>query len=481
MYRVVLLMLIPGILFLTGCDSNSQKNKPHDAASEKQISTPEKQTKPSYSKKTYKVGPRPSDPICTDLNGDGANDIAVALKKQALSVLVNKGNGDLSTPVLYETMPHNISLTKADIDNDGDMDLIPLTERRVGPVFLNDGKGNFKKTDIEIMGLPFSWHIEAADLNNDNLPDLVISGIQTPKVMVLMNKGDLTFEKGIYDLFSALDLDIDKRLSTRERRMSGSAPAHGSSSFSASHLSGNATKMHRSEMEVSNQFIRKTIIHKDTENRTKICPSKRLRLSKALRHLPNGIKDFVLTDINGDGHVDMILPSYIMNAVYTGINDGKGNFEFFETCIQGQEIIHNTLSSVALLKNKGKKLPDVAISSENHSQIYIFENRQGKLFYQKTIETGVGLPLVRIASADLNQDGLSDIIGTFSAPIPKDNKSSVLIWFNKDGDFVPGNKMKSDGYGAYIDVCSLDDGPPTIIISNLHEESITLLKPSENQ
>ena len=93
MYRVVLLMLIPGILFLTGCDSNSQKNKPHVAASKKQISTPEKQTEPSYSKKTYKVGPRPSDPICTDLNGDGANDIAVALKKQALSVLFNKGNG----------------------------------------------------------------------------------------------------------------------------------------------------------------------------------------------------------------------------------------------------------------------------------------------------------------------------------------------------------------------------------------------------
>ena len=88
---------------------------------------------------------------------------------------------------------------------------------------------------------------------------------------------------------------------------------------------------------------------------------------------------------------------------------------------------------------------------------------------------------MRIASTDLNQDGLSDIIGTFGAPIPEDNKSLVLIWFNKDGDFIPGNKMKSDGYGAYIDVCSLDDGPPTIIISNLHEESITLLKPSENQ
>lgn len=471
MYRLSFIIFVVVISLVSGCgpDNSEKKIAPKESVKASVTKHHEEPIKSAHNNFVdYHVGPRPSDPVCADLNGDGANDIAVALKKQALSVLFNNGSGVFSDPAQYETLAHNTSLISTDIDQDGDMDLIPLTEMRVGPIFLNDGKGNFTKHDINIIGLPFSWHIDAADLNNDHLPDLIVSALQTPRIMILINKGDLTFSKYIYDLSSDSTFNrLPGRMSFQGKRKGpGAAWPHGLGS-------ANAT---RAGMNQGQQVIKATV-HPDPAKKISDTERIRLRRAQGQGQMPNGIKDFVMADVNGDGSVDILMPSYLMNAIYTGVNDGHGKFEFFETYVKEGEVFHNSLSSIALIKSPKKKLPDVAVSSESNSAIYVFQNQGGKLVYKETIDTGIRLPVVRIASADFDADGWSDIIAVFAAPLPRSNKSTVRIWYNKNGHFEPGPEMTSNGYGAYVDVCRLGGDVPDIIVSNLHEETITVLRP----
>jgi hypothetical protein len=411
------------LVFLSACMTTQAEKKSDTVSSFAEVADTQK-----YFPKNYHVGPRPTDTICADFNGDGYPDIATSLKKQSLAVLLNDQKGNFHEPAIYDTFPHNTSLAAADIDGDGDIDLIPLTETMLGPVFLNDGKGNFTRHDINVKVPAMSWHVESADLDNDHLPDFIITSLHKPVVTIVKNKGNLNFETQTLNLIS--DLDTEKV--EKEPRESGEAGID------------------------------------------------RLRFRKRIRALDNAIKDFVVTDINGDSFKDIILPSYLMNVLYVLVNDGKGHFDIsavkFET--RKKHDIEYAFSSVAVLNYPDRRLPDIAVANETDGVIYIFGNDNGSLSLKETVDTNSPL-LLRIRSDDMNGDGLPDLVATFAAPIPQDSKSSVQVWLNSRKGFVPGDILKSDGFGAYISTCRIS-GPanPALVISNIHEETLTVLSPT---
>lgn len=450
-----------------------------------------------YTMKNYHIGARPTDPVCADLNSDGFNDIAVALKKQALAVLLNNRSGGFAAPATYATFPHNTSLTAADIDGDGDLDLIPLTELKVGPVFLNDGRGTFSRHDLDIQALLYSWHIESHDLNGDALPDLVITSLQKPFISLVMNRGGLQFATHRINLMPGIEEprhrpdataspDTTPAVGATDRKVIGKekSPAEAVKKPGAEKPASPNREDLRSVPPSEEVITLSPDQLKQMEDASpgsgKYIPgSQKWRYARRIKALDNGFKDAVITDMNGDGHPDILSPSYVFDSIFFGMNNGKGEFDFVSVPVEPElpYELGYALSSIAVLRYPDRKLPDVAVSSERDGNIYLFENREGTLIQKGRLETRRKVP-VRIVSDDLNGDSLPDIVVAFAAELPVEKRSMIQVWLNSREGFFLKETLQSEGQGIYLDTCRFSpEEHPSIIISNVHEESLTIFSP----
>jgi hypothetical protein len=163
-----------------------------------------------------------------DVNGDGTIDAVFSGWRNADAdpcpnrVLLNDGQGRFteSGQVFDEALRHSHGLALGDIDRDGDLDLVLVTQHApfarlylndgkgrftagrtlgtsgvekvavadldgdgsldiflacIGPdeVWLNDGRGNFGDSQLRL-GTEWSWEVAVGDINNDGLPDLFV-------------------------------------------------------------------------------------------------------------------------------------------------------------------------------------------------------------------------------------------------------------------------------------------------------------------
>ena len=115
-----------------------------------------------------------------DLNGDGFPDLVLAKGRHwplIDRVLLNDGHGRFpKAHNLGDVADRSYSVTLADIDRDGDLDVVvgndaPDPKR----VYANDGKGNFNL--LSTFGRP-EWPTRlatVADVNRDGLPDILVA------------------------------------------------------------------------------------------------------------------------------------------------------------------------------------------------------------------------------------------------------------------------------------------------------------------
>ncbi len=129
-----------------------------------------------------------------DIDNDGDEDVLITGKNTQLitSLFTNDGNGIFSevigTP--FDSV-YRSTVEFADIDNDNDLDVIisgvsslTISSQKITKLYSNDGSGNF----AEVFGTPFEHisrgDIEFSDIDNDGDLDVFISGSNDSFIMV---------------------------------------------------------------------------------------------------------------------------------------------------------------------------------------------------------------------------------------------------------------------------------------------------------
>ena len=139
-----------------------------------------------------------------DFNGDRYADLVVVNggsfpDPSNVSVLLNNGDGTFASEVLYEVGIGAFSVAVGDLDGDGDTDLavvniVGFPEPGNVSVLLNNGDGTFAEDELYGVGQdPRS--VAIADLDGDGDADLVVANLRDSddSVSVLLNNGDGTF------------------------------------------------------------------------------------------------------------------------------------------------------------------------------------------------------------------------------------------------------------------------------------------------
>jgi len=131
-----------------------------------------------------------------DFNGDGFTDLAAAgIPYQPTTIYLNNGSGYLArNNTIADTTLYTYSLTAADVDNDGNSDLIEgngnTAGNRMNRILINHGNGTFRL--VQSFGDMDTMSISAADINNDGYVDIIEGNYQQPW-KVYANNGSGTF------------------------------------------------------------------------------------------------------------------------------------------------------------------------------------------------------------------------------------------------------------------------------------------------
>lgn len=339
----------------------------------------------------------PARAVAGDINGDGYLDVALASRSSAtpynLAWLENtNGEGDFGPINLIGTMSETYRINLADLDNDGDLDVLGAT------VYLDiiswyenlDGLGNFGPRNILSNTADGANDVTAADIDGDGDIDVIsasdFSGLAWYEN--LDGQGDFGSQKIINNIIT------------------------GSRSVFAADLDGDG------DIDILGNGVQPAQLFW-MENMDGLGNFGTMNIILEMGDYANSI---FVGDIDKDGDLDVITASPYINEVAWYENlDGLGNF--------GTKIvITNTLSKpfavyVADLDNDGDN--DILATSVDAfgGEVVWFENLDGlgSFSTKNSIDSNLVFPR-DVYAADIDNDGDMDVLIA-------DQNSNTISWY----------------------------------------------------
>jgi hypothetical protein len=158
----------------------------------------------------FLVGDAPKDVALSDLNGDGKLDIVTANQlTDDVSVLLGDGAGRFGLATSFSAGFAPTSVAVGDINGDGKLDIV-TTNPQIGAVstLLGDGTGNFD-LPTQISAGPGPFGVELGDINGDGRLDIVVANPPARgfgnAVVALVNFGGGSFAFQQVPVTDALD------------------------------------------------------------------------------------------------------------------------------------------------------------------------------------------------------------------------------------------------------------------------------------
>jgi len=151
--------------------------------------------------------PQPTIPFngtfAGDLNHDGYPDLVTTSSYgnstgETLSVFVNKGNSTFTGPTNYLNAGNCYDVMIADMDLDGNQDLVAATNQGVA-LLRGKGDGTFGSPSSIESTNDVTW-VAVADVNSDGIPDLVVAhslNAVPTRIEVLLGNGEGSFDTSV--------------------------------------------------------------------------------------------------------------------------------------------------------------------------------------------------------------------------------------------------------------------------------------------
>lgn len=327
--------------------------------------------------RNYPSGEYPIAAVVQDFNNDGVSDIVSANgNDQNISVFLGNPDGTFGQANTFSVGAGAAEVASADLNGDGNADLVVTDDIQSAYVVLGNGDGTFgRSSTISLHGSPLG--IAIADLNGDGILDLAIAlfGPFRPPggdVAILLGVGDGSFASPVfYDLSDhsavrlvAIDLNHDGKLDLAVAVQRGAGLAV---------LLGNGDGT----------------------------------FQPAVFSQPGDSNDIAAADFNGDGNVDLALVATFDTQVRVVLGNGDGTFQPPTT--YSSDEVEFTVPTADLSRDG---VPDLVVGGGDHVSI-LLGNGDGT--FGAPVLYGVGQRFARIGY--FNHDRDPDVVagGGFSA------------------------------------------------------------------
>ncbi|CAF3760649.1 unnamed protein product [Rotaria sordida] len=448
--------------------------------------------------KTYSTGsaPQPYSVTVGNFNDDNYVDIVIVNSgSDNLDVLFNSGNGTFETQITYSigANSHPRYVIAGDINKDNHLDIVTVNSKSNSiSLIMGHGNGTFDISRVYSTGKnSYPLAVAIGDFNNDNRSDLIIANAGTDSIGILIGFNYATFQS--HKNYSSDNTQVPHNIITSDFNNDkyldiavtfslsdniGILLGYGNGSFGTmmTYSTGNGSRPQSLTVHDFNNDgqLDIVVVNSGTNDIGIFLGYGNGSFTTSRRYSTgndSGPIAIVLTDINNDGEIDIIVANAAANNI--GILLGRGNLTFDTITTYPIENGSNPFSvAVGDFDNDGQI--DIVVANYRTSSISIFlgYNKNGSFTTQVTYSTGYQSWPTSITVGDFNHDNQLDIangnynmnnVGIFLG-YGNGTFAPVTTYFTGDGSsprFVEAHDFNNDGI---LDIAVANYGTNNIVV-----------------
>jgi hypothetical protein len=387
-------------------------------------------------------GREPTSLEVADFNGDGKPDVAAVENTGALEIYLGSGNGSFSTVARYATGASPYGLAIGDFNGDGKLDIATADNQgHTVSILLGNGSGAFGAPTAFSTGAsstPIS--VVAADFDGDSKLDVAVTDDTHNTVVVLLGNGNGTFGLAFSYAVGPSPAEVISRDFNGDGHPDLAVAHHNNNPGGVSVLLGNGDGSFQPFVD---------------------------HATGATTAMPYSV---VATDLNGDGHWDLVAANNFSGDVAVLLGNGDGTFQANVRYTAGPSPF-----GIAAADFDGDGHIDIATANSSVFATALLGTGTGGFKTASRYQAGGAYPawgVDDIATADVNADGILDLATT-------DNDGVSVFTGNGDGTFATQPWVSPTPFGGrhvtpadvnldgYIDiVATLQNGPVYVLLSN---------------
>jgi hypothetical protein len=373
-----------------------------------------------------------------DFNHDGKQDALVlntnmVTNAYSVNLLLGNGHGGFDAPKTVLTNTNDVFIT-GDFNGDGIPDIAEITSKNTVQVFLNSGDGTFHAASPSgVLSNGTVLAGAAGDFNGDGRLDLVIQDPSNHRNLILLGKGDGTFNSPIASSVPAGSGGGPMVAAD----LTGSGTLDLAFSDGASHIeimSGDGKgNFHAGASIKTNALAISSLIAADLEGNGKL----NLAASTGFTVWPflplcdigagvavlsqnasgdwseedyqTGVDSYgvAAADVNDDGRLDLVIENELSGTISVLVNKGSGPSDQFYPAVSYTPGPSFAGTNIIVKDVNGDGKPDILFIPTEPTLNVMLNQGDGKFIAESLIETG--LSSNSMAVADLNHDGIPDI------------------------------------------------------------------------